>query len=216
MANNGSISSEPAAPPLKRKRVMLTIKQKLEVIEKRELGVTVAQLSAQYNVGEQTIRDVMKNRFEIIRFASTFDSAAGLEKRKSMKKSTYEDLDEVLYTWIQLKRSCNQHPTYQEIQQKAMQISKDMTDGETSFAASHGWWYRFRKRHGLRFDASEGGRMSCDGNPSFRFTSRVEDIVKKYRLSDLASVLYLLMYLIFFMPIEPSAVRLIFLYACIK
>ena len=89
----------------KRKRVVLSIQQKLEIIQKLEEGSNSRNLSLIYNLGETTIRDIRKNKEKIINFASSSDSSKGVSKRKTMKMSTYAELDKAMLEWFQQKRA---------------------------------------------------------------------------------------------------------------
>ena len=89
----------------KRKRVVLSIQQKLEIIQKLEEGSNSRNLSLIYNLGETTIRDIRKNKEKIINFASSSDSSKGVSKRKTMKISTYAELDKAMLEWFQQKRA---------------------------------------------------------------------------------------------------------------
>uniref|UniRef100_H3AS01 HTH CENPB-type domain-containing protein n=1 Tax=Latimeria chalumnae TaxID=7897 RepID=H3AS01_LATCH len=88
----------------KRKRVVLTIKDKLE-IEKREEGSSSKQLSLIYEIGETTVRDIKKNKEKILTYASSLDSTSGLSKRKSMKLSTYKELDRAMLEWFHQQKA---------------------------------------------------------------------------------------------------------------
>ena len=46
----------------KRKRVVLTIKDKLDIIKKLEEGISFKKLSVVYGIGESTVRDIKKNK----------------------------------------------------------------------------------------------------------------------------------------------------------
>lgn len=52
----------------KRKRVVLTIQQKLDIVPNFERGSTVKQMCNQYNVGDSTVRDIVKNKDKLVLF----------------------------------------------------------------------------------------------------------------------------------------------------
>ena len=85
----------------KRKKVLLTLKQKLELLEKFENGEFVKKLANDYGIGVQTVRDIKKNKEKLIELTRNCSSEAGPAKRKYMKKSTYENLDAALLQWFQ-------------------------------------------------------------------------------------------------------------------
>ena len=76
-----------------RKRIVLSIQKKLEIIKKLEKGQTVKSLNDRYGIGDQMVCDLVKKKVELLKFACSSDSSSGMKKRKTMKKLTYEDLD---------------------------------------------------------------------------------------------------------------------------
>lgn len=77
----------------KRKRVALSIAEKLKILEELDRGVSGASLARQYNVGTSTISDIKKQRQTIKDYASKLDSEEGSTKRKSMKSAENQELD---------------------------------------------------------------------------------------------------------------------------
>jgi hypothetical protein len=70
---------------IKQKTIVLSVEQKLQLMNKHENGAKISTLMREYNVGEQTVRDLIKNKPTLITFAGVSDSADGMSKRKSMK-----------------------------------------------------------------------------------------------------------------------------------
>ena len=89
----------------KRKKVVLSIQEKLELIKKIENGASKKQMSLQYGIGESTVRDIFKQKDKLMQFASTSDNSSSMKKRKTMKTSTYEELDAALLEWVSQVRS---------------------------------------------------------------------------------------------------------------
>jgi tRNA G10 N-methylase Trm11 len=69
---------------LKRKRVVPSIQQKLEIIEQLEKSRNAKQLALQFGIGEQTVRDLEKKKNNVISFAAS-SSSSGMTIRKTMK-----------------------------------------------------------------------------------------------------------------------------------
>ena len=69
-----------------RKKVVLTLKEKLQVIERFEKGESAKKLSSDYGIGVQTVRDIKNNKEKILEFTKNCGSVAGPSKRKAMKK----------------------------------------------------------------------------------------------------------------------------------
>lgn len=57
---------------VKRKRVSLSVNQKLELIKKLEAGATVAHVCEEYGVKKQTVSDIRKAKDKLTVFSLTF------------------------------------------------------------------------------------------------------------------------------------------------
>ena len=89
----------------KRKRIVITLKQKLTLIERFENGESTLRLAEEYGIGAQTVRDVIRQKNKLEAFTRDCDSTTGSSRRKSMKNSLYEDLESALLTWFNQKRA---------------------------------------------------------------------------------------------------------------
>jgi ribosomal protein S7 len=67
----------------KRKRVVLTIATKLQVVERAENGEWISKLAAEFNNGNQRLRDIIKKKDELHKFATSSDTFNGTSNRKS-------------------------------------------------------------------------------------------------------------------------------------
>ena len=84
---------------LKRKRSVLSIKDKQSIIVRLEKGEKGTKLSAEYHVSKQQISDIGKNKAKIMKFADILETREAL-KRKSLKVAHDEQLDKALYAWF--------------------------------------------------------------------------------------------------------------------
>lgn len=145
----------------KRKRNVLTLEKKLEIIKELKKGVTATVLSVQFGVPRTTINDIKKQSDEIEKFASRLESQDGRPKqRKTMKKAANEALDEVLYLWFIQKRSEGIPLSGPIIAEKALFFNTKL-NGDANFKASIGWLDNFKNRHGIRQLNIEGEKMSA-------------------------------------------------------
>lgn len=126
-------------------RVNLTLKQKLEVIEKLESGVSVARLCEQYGIKKQTVSDIKKNKEKIKEFMLKCDGGVSLP-RKHMKPAREAVVEEAVLKWYTKRRSCGAPVRGTELKSAAMELANSMN---IPFKASDGWLWRFRKRHGI-------------------------------------------------------------------
>ncbi|XP_008048654.1 jerky protein homolog-like [Carlito syrichta] len=133
----------------KRKRVVLTIKDKLDIIKKLEDGGSSKQLAGVYGIGETTVRDIRKNKEKIITYASSSDSTSLLAKRKSMKPSMYEELDRAMLEWFNQQRARG-NPVSGPLCAKRAEFFFYALGMDGDFNPSAGWLTRFKQRHSIR------------------------------------------------------------------
>ena len=87
----------------KRTCVHLSIKDKLELLDKLDKGYSVAKVCAEYGVKKQTVSDMHKAKDKLRAFATNFNvgasSSTAKEAWKHMKVCTNKDLEEAVYKW---------------------------------------------------------------------------------------------------------------------
>lgn len=146
---------------VKRKRNVLTLEKKLEIIKELKKGATAVALSTQFGVPRTTINDLKSKAEEIETFASQMETYEGRpKKRKTMKKATNEVLDTALYLWFIQKRSEGIPLSGPIIAEKAIHFNAKL-NGDADFKASSGWLDKFKNRHGIRQLNIEGEKMSA-------------------------------------------------------
>ena len=136
----------------KRKRVVLPIDSKLQVLDGVAKGVSYSDLSDKFGIGKSTISTLKKNEDKICEFASTLESKSILGDRKVMRLAKDEALDQALYLWFVQKRSMGMPVSGPILCEKAKQFNEQLhAEEETtpSFTASSGWLWRFCNRHGI-------------------------------------------------------------------
>uniref|UniRef100_A0A182N6W4 HTH CENPB-type domain-containing protein n=1 Tax=Anopheles dirus TaxID=7168 RepID=A0A182N6W4_9DIPT len=139
--------------PAKRKKIVLTLEQKLTLIRRCEKGETTQALAKQYHIGLQTVRDIIKQKAKILSFIQHCDTYDGPTKRKSMKISMYGELDASMLSWYNETRATGLPITSSMCIEQAKNLYE--TIGFTgSFNASAGWFTRFKQRYGIVNDYS--------------------------------------------------------------
>ncbi|KAM4706656.1 jerky protein homolog [Discoglossus pictus] len=135
--------------PGKHTRVVLNLKQKMEICKRLDKGDTRAVLIKEFNFGLTTIYDIKAQSEKIKEFYVKAESDKGVEKRHTLHSPKMEKLDQALYEWLSLKRfagGCISGPILQE---KVREFHEKMNiEGQCSF--SGGWLTRFKVRHGIR------------------------------------------------------------------
>jgi len=143
------------APPLgktpeKRKRFVLTLPKKLELVQRMEKGESRSKLMAEFGVSSSTLYDLKKQKDKLLSFVSSTESPSSkIEKRKSLKGPKFSELDRALYIWFMAQRSEGKAVTGPIILEKAKKLRSDLgIQEECSF--SEGWLRNFKTRHGIK------------------------------------------------------------------
>ncbi|KAL1768155.1 tigger transposable element-derived protein 2 [Sigmodon hispidus] len=165
----------------KRKRVVLTIKDKLDIIKKLEEGNSFKRLSVVYGIGESTVRDIKKNKDRIINYANSSDPTCGVSKRKSMKSSTYEELDRVMIEWFNQQKT-DGIPVSGTVCAKQAKFFFDALGMEGDFNASSGWLTRFKQRHGIPKAAGKGTKLKGDETAASEFCGSFQEFMERENL----------------------------------
>lgn len=137
----------------KRRRSVMTIQEKLKIIEELDKGATASALNRKYNVPRQTISDLKKNAADIKVFASQLETPN--LARKTMKKAMNKEVDTALYMWFTQKRSEGVPISGDLLCAKALAFNTQM-NGDENFKASSGWLDKFKNRHGIRSLSIQG------------------------------------------------------------
>ncbi|XP_049958140.1 uncharacterized protein LOC126474706 [Schistocerca serialis cubense] len=90
----------------KRKRVVLGLNQKLEIIKRLRKGETATSVALIYGIGRTTVNDIKRDADKIEQHVSTMQSMDGdVRTRKTMKPAKYDELDTAMYRWFIQARS---------------------------------------------------------------------------------------------------------------
>ncbi|XP_052902129.1 jerky protein homolog-like [Anopheles moucheti] len=127
---------------------MLTIEQKISLIKRNDAGESPQDLAKRYHIGEQTARDIIKQRDKIWKFIQNCETSEGPVKRKSMKVSSFEELDASMLSWYNESRAAGIPVTSAMCIEQAKYLHERM-DLKRSFSASSGWLTRFKQRYGI-------------------------------------------------------------------
>ncbi|GFV35504.1 jerky protein homolog-like [Trichonephila clavipes] len=110
----------------KRKRNVLNIETKLEILKCLVKGESVASLAQFYNVGKSTVSDIKKSRETILNFALKLDSEDGWKKRKTMREANDVVLDRALYLWFSQRRSKEDPTSGPLLCEKALELNEKL------------------------------------------------------------------------------------------
>jgi hypothetical protein len=166
----------------KRRRVVLTIDQKVEILQLLETSSRTA-IAAKYGVGKTTITDIKRNKDKIIGFKREMTDMGMTRPAKIMKVGNDTELDKAIYMWFQQKRMEGMPMSGAMLCEKATWFSQRMCGEGSSFSASSGWLWRFCKRHGIRSLSMQGEKLSANVESAEEFCSTFQSFIKKENFS---------------------------------
>ncbi len=133
------------------KRKILTLKEKLRVVEMRDKGYSYDRIASEFGIGKSTVFDIVKQKDRLTSYIAERDTEDG-GSRKKMRAADDDNLDRAVHLWFTQERSKGNLISGPVIMEKARilhaLIYPDMR--VCSFKASHGWLHRFKQRHGIR------------------------------------------------------------------
>ena len=123
----------------KRKRAVLSIKDKQIVISRLDKGEKGTNLAQKFGISEQQISDIRKNKDKILKFTDSIETSEGL-KQKSPKLTDDEQLNKALYAWFIQQRSTGTSISDPLFQEKATYFSTQLNTKtvDREFKASTG------------------------------------------------------------------------------
>ena len=98
------------AAGIKRKREVLTLKAKQEILDRLEHGIKPLSMMQELNCGKSTISDIKKNKERILGYVSAMETAGGAKRRKTYKKECYEDMEKATFSARMCQRDSHLWP----------------------------------------------------------------------------------------------------------
>ncbi|XP_018427862.1 PREDICTED: tigger transposable element-derived protein 5 [Nanorana parkeri] len=129
-------------------RKAYSIKDKLKAIEGVRNGERQASVSRDFGVPGGTLRGWLKDEQKLRWFLDQLGGDVGTQ-RKKMRLANEEEIDRAVYSWFLTLRQQGIPLSGPIIQAQAETFAKQIYGGECSFKASHGWFWRWQKRHGI-------------------------------------------------------------------
>ncbi|KAF0739793.1 hypothetical protein LEN26_007107 [Aphanomyces euteiches] len=162
------------APTNKRKRVVVSLYQKQQVLHRLENGEKPVDIAALLGISRQQISDIKKNKERILRFCGDAKHLASL-RRKTLKVAddeAYPAVERELYRWM-ITEKCHAKPvTHEALHQKAAELLAQVTGSQTTKSdesspwpgVTTAWMKSFKKRYGIKelagpmptYDVEEG------------------------------------------------------------
>lgn len=167
-----------APPPLKRRRIVLSLEKKRDIIEKMEAGWSIPSLAQTYDVPNNTLYDLRKNKERIMQYQLDFGKKTTKNvPRKVISKPRFASVDEATLTWFKQQRAAGVLVRGTEVLNAAEKFAQ--LQGVKDFKASEGWLFRFKRRHGLSNRKAHGEALDCDESGLEDFRQKFSDLISK-------------------------------------
>lgn len=172
--------SKPSGSDSKRQRKMLTIAEKVKLLDMLKEGRSYADVGRHYGINESSVRYIKKDEKNIRSTATvTFNKTA--KRVVTSRNKDIVRMESALALWISDCRKKNIPLDTNTIREKARQLYGKFTDGgddnpddpqprtstasptkPTEFTASKGWFDKFQRRFNLKSVSLHGEAGSAD------------------------------------------------------
>lgn len=169
-------------PGGKRKRVVLTLKEKMDVCARLEKGESRRALMQEYNVGMSTLYDIRAHKAQLLRFFASSACNKALERRRTLHTPKLEHLDHALYEWFLGRRAEGVPVSGPMLIEKAKDLYAQMQLTEPC-VFSGGWLWRFKARHGIKKLDAAGEKQVADHHAAERFCGFFRSLAAEHGLT---------------------------------
>ncbi|XP_071977828.1 methionine aminopeptidase 1D, mitochondrial isoform X1 [Engystomops pustulosus] len=163
----------------KKKKEVITMEVKKEMIEKHEAGMRVSDIAKLYSKSTSTICTILKKKEEI----KGLDAAKGVTRVSKQRPRVLEDVEKLLLVWINKKQLAGDTVNENLICRKAKALYTELVsklpstsrESEESFKASRGWFDNFKRRSGIHSVLRRGEAASSDAEA---FTAQFQELIR--------------------------------------
>ena len=163
-----------------KKRKILTLAEKIKVIELEKSGASSRQIALELSVGKTQILNIIKRKAE---YLSDFENNASPDQKRRRYITGNEEINTLCWEWFKdatARRIIVNGPLLQE---KALKFASDL--GVDSFKASNGWLESFRQRHNISFGTMSGERGDVNNETVSAWKAKLPEFIKNYKASDI-------------------------------
>lgn len=172
-----------SATPTKetRKRKVLTLADKVSVIERKRSGTSCRAIATSMNVGKTQIQSIVASADTIM--AEWRNGGRGEQRYLKVRKTEYDELNRLVWDWFCAARSKNIPVSGRLIQEKALLYALEM--GHDNFSASNGWLQSFQKRYNIRWAALNGEAAEVCQDTVDDWKQRLPALCEGYQPQDI-------------------------------
>ncbi|RLN91924.1 hypothetical protein BBJ28_00027010, partial [Nothophytophthora sp. Chile5] len=139
---------------MKRKRVVLSIHEKQQVLQRLEAGEQPIAIARTFGISRQQVSDIKKNKERILSFCIDAKHLSTLRRKTLRATSEYHPgVEQELYRWMIRQRRLERAVTSEALTAKTtdlfMQYSAEDA-ANVSFKAITNWLRHFKRAHGIK------------------------------------------------------------------
>ncbi|UIZ27502.1 hypothetical protein KXD40_005507 [Peronospora effusa] len=149
-----STNAHPHSTSTKRKRVVLSIHDKQQVLERLEAGEQPIAIAHEFGISRQQVSDIKKNKDRILAFCIDAEGMTKL-KRKTLKSvpEHHPGVEQELYRWIIRQRTLGRPVSADALTTKVSDLFMQYAvegNSKIPFTAMTKWLKHFKKVYGLK------------------------------------------------------------------
>ncbi|XP_072845573.2 E3 ubiquitin-protein ligase RAD18 isoform X2 [Pogona vitticeps] len=176
----GVMAPKKTAEAGKRKKEMILLEVKKEIIRKHEGGMRLTDLAKEYGKSASTIATILKMKEKI----AGRDAAKGVTRVSKQRPPVVEEVEKLLLLWIEEKQRAGDTVTEAIICKKAKALHADLLDQQPGtsanaegFKASRGWFRRFKTRSGIHSVVRHGEATSSNVAAAEEFATEFLEVM---------------------------------------
>ncbi|UYV68277.1 STOML2 [Cordylochernes scorpioides] len=168
---------------LGKKKDIITMEAKREMIEKHERGMRVTEIARFYKKSTSTICTILKKKKEL----RELDAAKGVTRLSKQRPRLLEEVEKLILVWINEKQLAGDTITQNLICEKAKALYAELGSKipctsienkvHADFKASKGWFENFKRKSGIHSVTRHGEGASSDAKAAETFTAEFEKLV---------------------------------------
>ncbi|XP_054717478.1 tigger transposable element-derived protein 4-like [Uloborus diversus] len=154
--------------------------KKILIDEYDKLQMSKAAFARSKGIPQTTFLTILSAREKIKSSLSEQDG----NKRKKLRKSNFQDIEDALLKWFRFARTNNVPISGLILKEKALEIAKEFE--EENFSASNGWIERFKDRYNLSFKkvCGEAAAVNSTEVDSWK-NSSLKNMLQRYAPCDI-------------------------------
>lgn len=175
------MSSVSSTAGQKRKRTVVTLEKKLEIIAELKKGLSQRAVAEKFTIAKSTVSDIWKDRLKIEDRVAASDDVTFAKRRCIIREAKFDLVDEAVWKWFTQQRSKGGAISGVLLMEKAqMYFSKLYPDADPDdFKASTGWLQKFNQRHGISSSTLRGEILSADTSAVEPFCKELQEVIER-------------------------------------